>query len=347
MSANKIAQIKGVTVSETLMIKALEVLPLSGFSKPDFGDALVDQGVAAGQDGDFVRRVMQHLKQAGLIDFDGTAQSWHLTAFGRLRLPQKTIPLLPVNTSLGMPLAMPVTDTDTPLDRWLDAAQFALSALACGALITALITLNASFAWELGREADQFRYAFVVGLMALDLMRPMLVAAGFVLAAQARYFMSATSFAVALTLSPVSVLSSTAILSSSFLLGAEMNSDDVAQSSTLETLRLEHSRQLAEVERVQTAWRDECSRGGCGQIAEQLEQEFANASAEAQTILDRIVALTTDTQGSSELLARMVTTFESLGLLGAERQMLLPLFLALSLELAALFGPALLLQRRT
>ncbi len=290
---------------------------------------------------------MQHLKQAGLIDFDGTAQSWHLTSFGQLRLPQKTIPLLPVHGAPNLLSALPTTVKNTVFDRLMAAGQFALSALACGGLIIALITLNASFAWELGREADQFRLAFVVGLMALDLMRPILIATGFSLAAKGRYIMSATGFVVALALSPVSVLSSTAILSSSFLLGAEMNSDDAVQAATLGSLRAEHSRRLAEVERVQAAWQIECDRGGCGQIAEQLEREFANASAEAQAILDRIVALTANTQGSSELLARMVTTFQSLGLLGAERQMLLPLFLALSLELAALFGPALLLQRRT
>jgi hypothetical protein len=94
------------------------------------------------------------------------------------------------------------------------------------------------------------------------------------------------------------------------------------------------------------AWQTECARGGCGRIANQLETEFTSIAAEAQSILDQIVGLTADSQGSSELLARMVTTFQSLGLLGADRQMLLPLFLALSLELAALFGPALLLQRR-
>ena len=97
MSDNKMAQIKGITVSETLMIKALDAVPPQGFSKTEFGDALFHQGLPAGHDGDFVRRVMQHLKQAGWIDFDGTAQSWHLTAFGQLRLPQKTLPLLPLD----------------------------------------------------------------------------------------------------------------------------------------------------------------------------------------------------------------------------------------------------------
>jgi len=51
-------------------------------------------------------------------------------------------------------------------------------------------------------------------------------------------------------------------------------------------------------------------------------------------------------QGNSALLARLVTTFEGLGLFGAGHQILLPLLLAISLEIAALFGPALLLGHR-
>lgn len=262
-------------------------------------------------------------------------------------MPQKTIPLLPMQTAPSLLSNFPLSQQSNGVDLWMETGQFTLSLLACGGLIVALITLNASFSWELGREADQFRLAFVVGLMALDLIRPILIAKGFAYAAEGRKLIALTSFVVAFGLSPVSVISSTAILSSSFLMGMEMNDDDAVQAATLESLRGEHARQLAEVERVQMAWQTECARGGCGRIANQLEAEFTGIAAEAQSILDQIVALTTDSQGSSELLARMVTTFQSLGLLGADRQMLLPLFLALSLELAALFGPALLLQRRT
>lgn len=47
-----------------------------------------------------------------------------------------------------------------------------------------------------------------------------------------------------------------------------------------------------------------------------------------------------------EIISEEVTTFEGLGLFGGNRQILLPLLLALSLELGALFGPALLLHSR-
>ncbi len=95
------------------------------------------------------------------------------------------------------------------------------------------------------------------------------------------------------------------------------------------------------------ARRNKCARGGCGPVASDLEAQFQLTVADAQKVLDQVVSLTEADEGNSELLARMVTTFESLGLFGAGRQILLPLFLAISLELGALFGPALLLRRRT
>jgi len=342
MSVNKMAQIKGVTLSETLMMKALDALPVQGFSKTAFGDALVDQGVNAAQDGDFVRRVMQHLKQAGLIDFDGTAQSWHLTSFGQLRLPQKTIPLIPASPSPAATILHL-----NRLDRWAEHGRLTLSAVACLTLLLALVGLNASFAWELGREAAQFQILFTMGVMALDMMRPGFVMIGFHLAGCGRFALGSMALCIALVLSPVSVLSTTSILSASFLLGSEINTDAETRAQTLEALRVEHQSLLQRAARDEAAWRQECARGGCGRIAAELETAFQTTVAEAQDVLDQIVSMTEAEQGNSELLARMVTTFESLGLFGAGRQILLPLFLAISLELGALFGPALLLRRRT
>jgi len=116
---------------------------------------------------------------------------------------------------------------------------------------------------------------------------------------------------------------------------------------TRQTLRAEHARLLARAAQDEAAWRQECARGGCGPIAHDLEAEFQRTLAEAQAVLDRILVLSDATQGNSELLARLVTTFEGLGLFSTGRQILLPLLLAISLELGALFGPALLLRRRT
>ncbi len=317
---------------------------VGSFSRAEFANAL--NAVAAAQvTPDMAHRVLQALKRKQVIAYDKGAQRWRKSAqpiaqrSALAAAPLKTLPLLEAASA-------PRFVALDAAPRWQTSAAITLQFVACLGLIGALITLNASFAWELGREADQFRAAFVVGLMALDLMRPFLVAAGFVLMERGRISKAILGFGVAFLLSPVSVLASTAILSSSFLLGAEMNADETLQTSTLKTLRGEHTRRLAEAERLQDAWRGECARGGCGPLAADIEAEFLSAQANAQAVLERIVVLTEATNGASDLLARLVITFERLGIFGQGREIVLPLLLALSLELGALFGPAFLLNRR-
>jgi len=125
-----------------------------------------------------------------------------------------------------------------------------------------------------------------------------------------------------------------------------MNSDASIQSETRVALQAEHARLLDRAAQDEAAWRAECARGGCGRLAAELEQQFQVTVSEAKSVLDRVVEMSDAAQGNSALLARMVTTFEGLGLFGAGRQILLPFLLAISLEIAALFGPALLLGRR-
>lgn len=334
--------IKGVSLNEALLIRTLEQLPAQAFSKSDFALSLANAGLTEASDSDLVRRVMQFLKRQGLIDFDDVSGSWSMTTLGQMRLPHKTLPLL----------AQPGSQSPTvaPIDRLARLAEhgrLVMAALACLTLLTALVGLNASFASELGREAAQFQILFTMGVMALDMMRPGFVMIGFHLNGRGRLALGSLALAVALVLSPVSVLSTTSILSASFLLGAEINTDADTRAQTREALRVQHQALLQRAAQDEAAWRQECTRGGCGRIAAELETAFQHTVAEAQGVLDRIVALTEADQGNSELLARMVTTFESLGLFGADRQILLPLFLAISLELGALFGPALLLRRRT
>ncbi|MGH1353599.1 MAG: hypothetical protein ACRBBS_00765 [Thalassovita sp.] len=118
------------------------------------------------------------------------------------------------------------------------------------------------------------------------------------------------------------------------------------RAETRVALQAQHGNLLQRAAQDEAAWRQECARGGCGPVARELEAEFQHTLTEAQDVLERIVDLTDADMGVSDLLARLVTTFEALGLLGEGREILLPLFLAISLELGALFGPALLLRRR-
>ncbi|WP_306046572.1 hypothetical protein [Nioella sp. MMSF_3534] len=340
MSQSLSTIIKGVTLNEALFIAALEKLPTSGFSKTEFAQALLDAGLNEANDGDLVRGAMQFLKRQGIIEYDAPSGAWSLSTLGQMRLPHRTLPLLSTDPA---PVAV-LKPSRT--DWWAELGRLSFSAIACLILLTALVGLNASFAWELGREAAQFQILFTMGVTALDMMRPGFVLMGFWLSGTGHRALGGFALAIALVLSPVSVLSTTSILSASFLLGAEFNTDAETRAATREALRVQHENLLQRAAQNEAAWRQECARGGCGPIAQELEAEFQRTVSEAQEVLNQIVALTEAEHGNSELLARMVTTFEELGLFGNGRQIWLPLFLAISLELGALFGPALLLRRK-
>ena len=335
--------LKGVSIADSIIQTALVNMPTAGFDKLQFADALLDAGLTEARDGDLMRRLMQYLKRQGVIEFDTNAGHWALTSLGQMRVPHQTLPLL--STSLSTAPTLPSLGPSFA-DHISGLLRISLSHLACLGIIGALITLNASFAWELGGERGIFQIALVIALIALDLMRPFLIASGLWFWDQGKMLRAVLAVIITLTLSPVSVLSTTSILSASFLLGAELNTNAATTEETRIALQAEHSRLLNRAAKEEKSWQLECARGGCGPLAAKVEAQFQQTIAEAKGILERILKLSDANQGNSKLLARMVTTFEGLGLFGGNRQILLPLLLALSLELGALFGPALLLHNR-
>lgn len=349
MTQNLSTTIKGVTIGETALVTAQSGLP-QAFSKSDFAQVLDQAGIPAAGDGDLVRRIMQYLKRQGMIAFDEDKGNWSVTVLGAMRAPGKTMPLVETSAPsvIGAEaMARSISRQPDQIDPRMEALRLWLSVLACLTLVATLVGLNASFAWELGQERPQFQILITAGLMALDLMRPGFVMIGLYLLSKARWGVGVAALSVAFLLSPVSVLSTTSILSAAFQLGTEFNQHAVVQEESRQALQAEHARLVTRANQAQAAWEDECARGGCGRLARQHEAEFRAIVTEAQTVLDQILDLNTEAQTQSELLARLVTTFEVLGVFGQDRLMWLPLFLAISLEIGALFGPALLLQRRT
>lgn len=348
MTQNLSTTIKGVNIGEAALVAALSSLP-QAFSKTDFAQVLDQAGVPALGDGDLVRRTMQYLKRQGMISYDDDTGHWSVTVLGAMRAPDKTLPLTGA-TAPSVPATTNFATTSSAqpdlIDPKVETLRLRLSVLACLTLVGALVGLNASFAWELGQERPQFQILITAGLMALDLMRPGFVMIGLYLFSHARWGIGLAALCVAFLLSPVSVLSTTSILSAAFQLGSEFNQNAAVQEESRLALQAEHARLVARADQAQAAWEEECARGGCGPLARQHEAEFRAIVVEAQSVLDQILELNEAAQNQSELLARLVTTFEDLGLFGQDRLMWLPLFLAISLEIGALFGPALLLQRR-
>jgi hypothetical protein len=67
-----------------------------------------------------------------------------------------------------------------------------------------------------------------------------------------------------------------------------------------------------------------------------LEQDMKN-------LLPKIIQITEIEHGKSSFVSRSVTAFKRLQIYGKGRELLIPILLALTLEIAALFGPGLLL----
>lgn len=343
MSVKNIS-IRGIQVNETDLNNAIRALYDKGladqFDKNDVGAALIASGITQGSDKDFIRAAMRYLKQEGRIAYDAGKNGWHMTSFCKLNYLPKTQALSPIHNPANLPV------TPKIFDHLQNGARISVSMLACFGLLGALILLNASFAWTLGSESLHLKIALVVALMALDIMRPLLVAVSFYLGGKKHFVKAGIALIVALMLSPVSVLSSTSILSSSFLLGSEMNSQKENANQTLETSRLEYQRLLDKAQKQKADWLNECARGGCGVIAARLEQNYRDTLEKAEIIFADIVVMTKSTGESSTMLARLVTTFEHLSLYGQQNPILLPIMLAITLEIAALFAPAFLLMRR-
>lgn len=329
---------------------ALSALPTE-FTRAGFEAALAAQPVAMTVNADATRRVMQHLRRRGVIQYDQARETWHIIAPPSDFAPDRTLPLTIVpDAPTPGPLPEPPRTAETaPAGAasadLRDIAQASLAHLACAAIVIALVTINAGFAWELA-ESETFRFAFVAGLMACDLMRPLLVARGLHEIDRHRAIRGSAAILVAISLAPVSVLSSTSVIGATLHLGVEENDQAAARAASLEALRPELERLKALSAKLWQAHRNECARGGCGPIATGLRAKAEAADADAATALKNITALTGDGEETSAFIARTVKSFSDLGLYGPDRAILIPLLLALTLEIAALFGPGLLLSQQ-
>jgi len=318
------------------------------FSRAAFEAALAAE--ASGPHGPSdIRAALQALKRKGLVRYDRSAKNWCKIPLTAAPVPanRSTAPLkTPTKRSLKLVAKTKSIGIAVPLlDRIIIVLRLSLSFLVCAAAVMALVAINASFAWALG-ESEAFRIAFVAGLTASDLMRPLLITRGLLDLSRRRVVRGSAAICVALMLAPVSILSSTSVISATLLLGAEENADAANREATLSALRPAYNSRLEEVERARAAWKEECSRGGCGPVASKLEAAAEAIEEDQRAMLSQITTLTTDASGKSGFIARTVASFEAAGLFGPDRRLLVPLLLALTLEMAALFGPGLLLGRR-
>ncbi len=339
--------VKGITIPNQLLRDALSRVPGPAFSRSEFAAALKNAGLNHPDFANAVRCILQHLKRHKMISYDDVKGHWMIKTNARnLGTVAKTQPLMPVGQITTLPiLSNPNHSAIGPSGFFANVGsgiQTSMKHLACFAAVLALVIINASFAWELA-ETEIFRIAFVAGLMASDLMRPLLIAVG--LREFDRWHIGRASLTlfVALSLAPVSVLSSTSVISAALFLGSEENTQIQRRGETREALQDELDRLKVKSIEQRKEWKRECARGGCGKIAAKLDKAAKATDVESRAILLKIVALTEAGNDGSGFIARTVKTFEALHLFGKGRTMLIPLLMALTLEISALFGPALLL----
>ena len=203
--------------------QALGNMPV-GFSRADFVTAL-SSSLGVTVDSEQARQLLQTLKRRAVISYDPITKRWaNIKASSQPSQTAATLPLLPSNQPSSFP-SPPSGQGHASggVFTWVQSLLHgSIAYLACVAAILALVAINASFAWNLGEE-DGFRYPLVMGLMACDLIRPLLIARGLTDFARWHVVRGSLAFIIALSLAPLSILSSTSVISASLFLGVEQN----------------------------------------------------------------------------------------------------------------------------
>ena len=348
-----VMQVAGINVPEALLVDALAKLKDQTFVLRDFQQALEAKGLDSAISYEAAKRQLQRLKRRGQAHFDPDKGLWRLamgTDDKTKQLKTLSAPSAPRTSQNPQHSQNAATlshshleNSGTPKGLWFRILGFPV----CLAAIGALAAINATFVWNFTQN-EPLKWALLAGFMASDLLRPLLIAASF---AHLRFvgvwrgvFRFSLGLLVALALSPLSLFSSVSVLSTSFQAGEEQLT--LAEDTGQQRDRLDHqyAQQLAQVERLSDLHAQECSRGGCGSIANSIFEKLTNAMADADETLEKITALPAPSSQSSSLTARTVRSLEAAGMGAEQQRFLIPLFMALTLELAALFGPALLLM---
>lgn len=335
--------VKGVTLSDHRLRTILSELPDDCFSRDDFVTVVTRHSWPAGLSvTEALRPILQHLKRKGVIAYDQGRKCWSKTGPVENQ-PPETLPLNAVDAGDSRNPASPQTTS------WLARIETfliaALSRIVAICLVAALVAINAGFAWQLS-ETSVFRIAFTLGFAAVDGLRPLLVARALCLFQRRKRVLALLTLTIALVLAPASIVSSTLVISSALILGTETLHQKNADLALSESLRSELVRLQSQTSRTWDAYAQECDRGGCGAIAEGLRQKAEALEVELAAVRSELLALNNQKTITSTFSSRVVETLQSAGFGGDTVKLLLPIFLALTLEIAALFGPALLLMPR-
>lgn len=325
--------IKGVSVGDTWLRMILADLT-DTFSRDDLLRRMTEHPWPDLTLNEATRPILQHLKRQGVISYSRDQKCWQKTS--ALEPAPCQTPLLDTDSSVSLP-------NEELVERASDKSWLAMVAgwLVSACLVGALMIINAGFAWNL-TEDSTIRLAFTIGFMGLDGLRPLLMALALSKSIRASRPAQILAFLIALGLAPASVISSTSVISSALILGTETQVDQSVRQQQMGRLQAELERLESRVSQTWAQHVQECDRGGCGVIAEKLKDDAQELEVRIGEIRDQLSKLETN-RPASTFASRTVETLQAFGLHGEDTEWLMPVFLALTLEIAALFGPALLL----
>lgn len=326
--------IKGVSVNDTWLRMILAGIS-DTFTRDDLLSRMKAQPLQGLALDEATRPILQHLKRQGVISYSRDQKSWRKTD----SFQASTSVTLPIEPNRAFLSSRNEHSGRNWLGRNLLVTGVAWLVSAC--LIGALMIINAGFAWNF-TEDSVFRLAFTIGFIGLDGLRPLLMALA-LSSLRLSWLIRMLAVVVAVGLSPASILSSTSVISSALILGTGTLSQQTDQNRQMSSLQAELNRLEIRVSQVWADYRDECDRGGCGEIADGLKVEALELESQIRTARDQIGILHAK-RPLSTFTSRTVETLQSFGFPQNDMKWLVPIFLALTLEIAALFGPALIIH---
>lgn len=216
--------------------------------------------------------------------------------------------------------------------------------LACAGVFVGSASLNANYAQTISQETGWVQWPVVGIFIAFDMAKPLFMNGAVARFQIGQVFVGLLMVCLAIPLAMLSFSASTTFVSASLMEGSQMNAQSDRQVAALATLQDQYDRHIAAAQIAQDARIVEESNGGCGPRCLRLVAEHERHMGAAEAMLNKIEARTDKAAEVSPRLARIVETHEWLNPTTLPAPLLLALFMALCIEVVAVFGPALLLR---
>ncbi|MFK7945768.1 MAG: hypothetical protein AB8B85_23050 [Paracoccaceae bacterium] len=233
----------------------------------------------------------------------------------------------------------PGSDGLSPLARFI---CFLISSAA----VLSVVSINGLYAASIAGTAV-LGIILITAMVAIDLMRPFLVGIALISFRKRLWTRFAGALALALILAPLSVYTSFSMFSAEFSRGANARVDARQDAEVQRTYRETLAAEIVRLRALSAAqwgqWQSECGNGGCGPQAGRLQDAAQATDTEIKVLVAKRQSANQSSPRQIDQAAMITTSLTVFGIPEGLVVQVAPLMLALGLELAAIFGPAILL----